>query len=278
MASDEKGTATAGRGPRSPNFPAIGLSDAITKARVLYEKDKRSLVSHGTILSHLGFGAKLSGSTARVISALRQFGLLEEEGGQLRVTEAATRLFTLSDSSPERLRALQECARKPAIYREILQHYADGLPSDAALSDYLLLAKKFNPASTDTFIRVFKASLEFAKISPGAYDASDSGGSDRENMATETHKPRVAGSSTHAPAVFSGGGSGHYTPSERTYCWPLPNGVIAEVRFTGDAGVTHFDFLQQYLELAKRAVAIEDSAGAPRLLPENPIPDGSNEQ
>jgi hypothetical protein len=157
----------AARGPRSPNFPAIPLADAIAKARKLYEKDKRASVSVKTVLVHLGFGEKLSGSSARVISALRQFGLLEEVGGQFRVTEAAARIFTLSEASPERTAAIQGAARKPAIYKDILGHYPDGLPSDAALGDYLILEKKFNSASVETFIRVFKASNEFAKLTPG---------------------------------------------------------------------------------------------------------------
>jgi hypothetical protein len=171
----------AARGPRSPNFPAITLQDALTKARVLYDKDRRASVSAKTVLAHLGFSEKLSGSSARVLSALKQFGLMDENAGQYRVTDAAFRLFTLSESSPERQKALQDCARKPTIYREVLDKYEDGLPSDAALSDYLLLNKKFNPVSVPSFIRVFKATLEFAKLTPGAYTG-----------VTEREKPSIA--------------------------------------------------------------------------------------
>lgn len=160
---------TQARGPRSPNFPSISLSDALAKARVLYDKDKRASSSLKTVLGHLGFGQQLSGSAGRVISAFRQFGLLEETGGQYRITEAAMRIFTLSESAPERIAAIQEAAKKPAIYRDVLAQYADGLPSDAAFKDFLILKKKFNPDSVDTFIRVFKATMEFAKLTPGAY-------------------------------------------------------------------------------------------------------------
>ncbi len=176
---DAKDQATRGdaaaRGPRSPNFPAISLQDALTKARVLYDHDKRNPVRVQTILQHLGFGEKLSGSSARVISALRQFGLLDEADDHYRITDASYRIFTLSDAAPERLKALQDCAKKPAIYRELLTRYAEGLPSDAALRDALIL-RKFNPASVDTFIRVFKASIDFAKLTPGVYSDADDGG------------------------------------------------------------------------------------------------------
>jgi len=162
-------TAAAARGPRSPNFPSISLSDALAKARVLYDKDKRASSSLKTILGHLGFGQKLSGSAGRVISALRQFGLVEETGGQYRITEGAARIFTLSENAPERVAAIREAAQKPAIYREVLAQYKDGLPSEANLKDFLILKKKFNPDSVDTFIRVFKATIELAKLTPGVY-------------------------------------------------------------------------------------------------------------
>jgi hypothetical protein len=178
---ETNGGGGAGRGPRSPNFPAITLQDAIAKTRVLYDKDRRASVSAKTILQHLGFGEKLSGSSARVLSALKQFGLLDENAGQYRVTDAAFRLFTLSENAPERQKALQECARRPNIYREVLDKYSDGLPSDAAMSDYLILTKKFNPVSVVSFIRVFKASLEFAKLTPGTYTGP-----------TEPDKPSIA--------------------------------------------------------------------------------------
>jgi hypothetical protein len=157
------------RGPRSPNFPAISLPDAIEKTRTVFEKDKRAAVSLNTVLAHLGFSAKLSGSTARVISALRQFGLLDVLGTQFKVSELAYRILALSDGAAERLKAIQEAVKRPAIYREVLNNYPDGLPSDAGLSDYLLIEKKFNQVSIDGFIRAFRASIEFARLIPGAY-------------------------------------------------------------------------------------------------------------
>jgi hypothetical protein len=184
-------TGGAARGPRSPNFPSITLADALQKARVLYDKDKRALSSLSTILTHLGFGQKLSGNAGRVISALRQFGLIEEIGGQYRVSEGAVRIFTLSDGAPERVAAIQASAQKPAVYREVFAHYQEGLPSDANLKDFLILKKKFNPDSVDTFIRVFKATIEFAKVGPGGYtepDADPDGGG-QPTMDLDQKKP-----------------------------------------------------------------------------------------
>src|SRR5436190_1053259 len=92
----------ASRGPRSPNFPAISLGEAVAKAKVLYDHDRRASTSVKTVLKHFGFSENLSGSAARVISALRQFGLLDEIGGNYRVSDAAYRILTLSEQSTER--------------------------------------------------------------------------------------------------------------------------------------------------------------------------------
>jgi hypothetical protein len=164
------GNAGAARGPRSPNFPSLTLADALLKVRLLYEKDRRTPVSTATVMSHLGFNQKVSGSSARVLSAMRQFGLLEQDDkGQCRVTELATRIITLSDGAPERTKALKEAVWKPRVYRDIFTAFADGLPSDPALRDYLILRQKFNPDSVAMFLRMFRASIEFAKVAPGAY-------------------------------------------------------------------------------------------------------------
>lgn len=211
----------SGRGPRSPNFPAISLADALAKARTLYEKDRRAWVSLGTVLSHLGFSEKLSGSTARVMSALRQFGLIEQNDKLIRVSEAVVKLATLSDAAPERGKALRDCALKPQIYREIFNEYPDGLPSDGALKDFLILQKKFNPDSVDTFLRVFKASVEFAKVVPGAYTAD----------VTEPVTPTPP--AHHNPPPPSGATAPLAIPP-MNWVLSVPRGVSAELRIFGN--------------------------------------------
>jgi hypothetical protein len=107
-----------------------------------------------------------------VISALRQFGLIEDIGDNCRVSESAYLIFSLSDGAPKRQAALKQCALKPSIYREILKHFSDGLPSDEAMKDFLIAEKKFNPASVDTFLRIMKSSLSFAKVTTDDEPAS----------------------------------------------------------------------------------------------------------
>jgi hypothetical protein len=153
---------------RSPNFPIIALEEAVRRAKLVYDNDRRNSTSLSVLLTHLGYGAKKTGTSGRVVSALRQFGLLDFQGGSYRISEAAFQIFNKSNEA-ERLEVLRTCARQPAMFREILTQYKDGLPSDPTFRDFLIFQKEFNPGSVDNFIRVFKASMQFAKLVPGAY-------------------------------------------------------------------------------------------------------------
>jgi hypothetical protein len=158
---------------RSPNFPAISLPDALKKVKVIYDADGRTPVSSKVLLEHLGYGEKMSGAAGRMVSALRQFGLLTITGDKSKVSDDAFHVLTLSDAAPVRKAAIVSLAKKPAIFREVLAAYPERLPSDSALRDYLITEKKFNPASVETFVRALKGTLEFAKLYEGGYTGDD---------------------------------------------------------------------------------------------------------
>jgi hypothetical protein len=246
--------AASSRGPRSPNFPAITLPDALAKVRILYEKDKRAPVGVQTVLTHLGFGNKLSGSTARVLSALRQFGLLEQVGEQFRVTDQAYRMLVLSEGSPDRVKAVQEAAKKPAIYRELLDQYPEGLPSDAALKDFLISSKKFNPASVETFLRVFHASLEFAKLTSSAHNGSaqTEGGKDVDDASRDEIMDFERSESAKNPPASA--------IPPMSWVLSVPRGVRAELKIIGaDVKVADLQRLKQQIDFL--VASFEDEAG-----------------
>lgn len=155
---------------RSPNFPGMSLSDAIAKVRALYGHVKRYPTSTTVIMEHLGYGKNVSGAAGRGLSALRQYGLLEEVGDDLKVSDVAFHILTLSEQAPQRVEAIRKAAQKPQIFRDVLSAFPEGLPSDATLSDWLITRKKFNPTSVPAFIRSFKATISFAKLAPDEYN------------------------------------------------------------------------------------------------------------
>lgn len=56
--------------------------------------------------------------------------------------------------------------------------------------------------------------------------------------------------------------------------WPLPRGVIAEVRFVGPVKAAHIDVLKQYLDVVKLSMSLDEKErhadAALSTLPANP--------
>lgn len=163
-----------GKRQRSPNFPALALEDALKRAQIVYEKDRRASISGTVILEHLGYGKKISGSAGRVLSALRQYALLDDTADdKYRISDNAYLILTLPGDSAKRWEAIQKAATNPAAFRDVLKKYPEGLPSDSALREYLIAERGFNADSIELFIRALKTTITFAKLDQGAYHGPD---------------------------------------------------------------------------------------------------------
>ena len=159
---------------RSPAFPFIAIGDAINRLQVIFRHDKRAWTTAEAILSHLGFkGSARSGTAGRVIAALKQYGLLDENAGQYRVSDAGFRILHLPDDSDERATLIRQTALTPQIFQRLLAHYQGELPSDAALRSHLILKEKFNPDSVNHFIRVFRQTIDVANPSLEDYTTGE---------------------------------------------------------------------------------------------------------
>ena len=152
---------------RSPGYPALSLREAIEKATVLYEKEKRHPAPLTAIESHFGF--KIGGGTvSRVISALGKFGLVDDEGQlaekQYKLSESALTIILSPPNAPERSAAIKNAALLPTLHREIWDLYGGQLPSDETLKSYLLLKRGFNPGFVDDFLKNFRDTIDFAGL------------------------------------------------------------------------------------------------------------------
>jgi hypothetical protein len=242
---------------RSPNFPSIDLGAAIGRAKVIYEREKRAATSADVILKHLGYKRR-SGAAGRVLSALLQYGLLEKHNTLYRLSEHAHRILNLSETSPERRRAMEACALRPSLFRELLTTYKDGLPSDDTLKDQLIANRQFNPTSVSLFIQVFRGTIELAKVAPGDYKGDEPDADD--GLGAQAMQEDGARTDSTNP-----------TP-------PPPRGERERLRFTlsGERGVriifsgpdptqAEIDELMDYLKVSRRTfpAALPDRTGDP---------------
>jgi hypothetical protein len=153
---------------RSPNYPGLNLSEAIERARIIYGAEKRAFTSAEVLACDLSLTAG-TGPANRVISALRQYGLLDEDSGNLGISDLGFNVIHLSDS-PDRDELIKQAARRPPLISEILTRFPSGLPSDASIKDFLIKQKKFNPASVDFFVKILRKTVTFAKLDGTTHD------------------------------------------------------------------------------------------------------------
>jgi hypothetical protein len=155
---------------RSPAYPAIGLKEAIEKASVLHDCEDRHYAPLDALSAH--WEIKQSNSSIQgIISALKQFGLLEEQGSgesrQFRVTDLALDILTYEHDPPKQAGAIRQAALKPAIHQELWAKYGGKLPSDPNIKAYLTRERepiKFNKKHVEGFIAQFRDTLAFAKV------------------------------------------------------------------------------------------------------------------
>lgn len=151
---------------RSPAYPAFALDVALNKVQQFYAVQKHHSVPVDVAMETIGYNK--GGTGLRAISAMLQYGLLEEEGSKedrkVKITQFTYTLLKTRQDDPEYLDLLQDAATRPTIYRDLIEHYGNSLPSDTVIEKYLFKEKNFNPDILRTLIRDFKATYEFAKL------------------------------------------------------------------------------------------------------------------
>ena len=149
---------------RSPNYPAIGLRDAIEKVRLLHDADKRAGAPLDAALKHMGFSTR-HGQAMTIVSALKKYGLVEETANRIVPTQRAMDILVFQDQDARKIRALREAALGPDIYRELFEQYkTTGIPSEETLRAELIADRHFNPNSVQGFIQDFKDTLILAGL------------------------------------------------------------------------------------------------------------------
>ena len=177
---------------RSPAYPAVNLQQAIEHAQTIYDADRRNQVPVAVAISHLGFPDG-SSQGLRAVAALKQFGLLEEDGKnedrRVRLTERALDiLIAPSTDDPGRFRAIQRAALEPTVHAELWEQYNGELPSDATIRAQLVRHREFNETYVDRFIKEFRDTIAFARLSE-----SDTIGDEESEIEDDTPQEIKAG-------------------------------------------------------------------------------------
>lgn len=201
---------------RSPAYPGINLETAIKRADGLYKKERRNPVPFPVAVGHWGFGPKSSGGLVSV-AALKSFGLLEDverstSGRIVKLTDLAFQiLLDERPDSSERAAAIKKAALRPRIHSVIWEKYGatEGV-SDANLKHDLVFNLKFNENTVEEFIKEYKDTIAFAKLTDSdklSLESEDKDPtedqSEEEADMTETQQHQPSGK--HNPPLTGGG-------------------------------------------------------------------------
>jgi hypothetical protein len=153
-----------GQRQKSPNAPAYGLQECLEDARKIFRVENQVPISRESIAEHLSLAAQ-SGPFNRKLSSLRQYGLCEPIGKDLRVSDLFVRIDHALDET-ERRRALREALGRPSIFQGLLGQYeTSGMPSDINLTNQLVLKHRFTKKNAETVAKAFLESCRFAGLS-----------------------------------------------------------------------------------------------------------------
>lgn len=146
---------------RSPRHPAIDLKEAIKRIRQVYDKEQRHPADKAVIADDLGYGG-INGASNRTIAALLHYGLLENIGERLRVSDDAFNILIHEHGEAERVRAVEEAAYKPSLFAKLRSEFGDALPSNSNLRAFLL-KEGFNQNTVDNVIKLYRVTISFVR-------------------------------------------------------------------------------------------------------------------
>ena len=141
---------------KSPNAPAYSIQDCLEDVRKIFRAEHQVPTSRESIAEYLSLAAQ-SGPFNRKLSSLRQFGLLEPIGKDLRVSDLFLRIEHAGEEN-ERYHALREAMGRPTIFQGLLGQYeTSGMPSDINLTNQLVIKYRFTKKNAETVLAARRA-------------------------------------------------------------------------------------------------------------------------
>jgi hypothetical protein len=158
---------------RSPNYPALSLPEAIKSVAAIQAAEQHRTAPKEVVAKHIGY-TTLHGLAKRMISAIENYGLLEEvTGDKVKVSPLA--MSILFPATPdEKQNAINEAAFKHPLFAAIKEEWEGSRPSDENLRVYLI-RRKFAADALDRVIEVYKETMDLVTPESGVYPAQQGG-------------------------------------------------------------------------------------------------------
>jgi hypothetical protein len=201
---------------RSPNYPSVGLEQAVRDARAIYQKYGRNPIDPDAAAKAWGYNT-LSGPARQRIASLRQYGLIDQQvNGPLRMSPRALTLILRAPDSAEYGAMLRDAALTPPLFRHL---YDDWLNEpDDGLLHYLIAERRFSPDGAQRAMAAFRDTTEFA----GLTEPDTIAGHGTDTPSPREDEPMMSVAPTNAPPAREARGMPLEDSSIRSVQLPLP--------------------------------------------------------
>ncbi|RUV02399.1 hypothetical protein EOB36_09730 [Mesorhizobium sp. M6A.T.Cr.TU.017.01.1.1] len=180
-------------------FPFISLEKALGRAGQIYEGDRSGKqMAVSTAFELWGYSPKSSGGF-QTISALKAYGLLDDDGAnddrKVRLTNEARKYF-LDERDEVRQGMLATFALSPTLFKILWEKdgWSEGLPADPVARSHLKIERHLNDQSARALLSILKDNIQFAGLRGGAATKSPLESGPPEGQTKPDQEPTKGGS------------------------------------------------------------------------------------
>jgi hypothetical protein len=153
---------------RSPRYPRIPLSDAIPLAEQLFDREGRSAVKEEVAVVQIGYKG-LNGTSSKVLSALKKYGLIEDANGGVKVSQDAIAIAAHrhDPANRDRLEAIRRCANRLELFKTITKDIGPSA-SEQELTAQLVM-RGFSQSGAKKAARAYRATMRLVDGTGNGY-------------------------------------------------------------------------------------------------------------
>jgi hypothetical protein len=238
---------------RSPAYPIVPLEVALTRLAEFDAHFKRSSARREKVGE--AWGVKAKAYADRTLAALGYFGLLgfkrAEEGSYVAISEEG-RKYLRAQQEQTKQEVIKAAALRPKQIAKFWSEWGADRPADPACIDELTMKNGFSDVGARGFLKVYDATIRFAKLSDSDKITSD--------LRDEEFEGEVDGALSPPPSSPPAQGRVRIMDGERVVFTEESNPQqYVKLLVSGDVDETLLDALQDYVKRQKKRLRIEPS-------------------
>jgi hypothetical protein len=124
----------------------------------VYERYSHASFTRGEMASAVGMSSG-SGAFYGKAATLNMYGLIEESGGDVKVSSLFKTIYQAPDGSPEMRRNALQAVGRPSVFAGLLRSFGSRIPDEAAIALRLEMQGGFNRDRAQEVASAFRTSL-----------------------------------------------------------------------------------------------------------------------